>query len=206
MELTVEQLFDYLTGTLSPADRQAVEAALARSSNARAMLERLATTRSTVQADAAWSVPATALEHALALGTRIERRREPSFFERLSAAAKAIVADLTFDSRLEGALVGLRGGSGFALAYQAGEIEIDLECGTDDDETFAILGQLTVVGTRAFPQLEVYADRDSTEPVTRTAIDATGMFRLAVRPGTYLFRFVAADGGTPVDVRGIDIP
>jgi hypothetical protein len=206
MELTVEQLFQYLTGSLSPADRLAIEAAAARSAEVRATLERLSTARATVQADASWSVPASALHQALDLGSRIERRREPTFFERLSAAAKAIVADLTFDSRLEGALVGLRGGNGFALAYRAGALEIDLECGTLDDETFAILGQLSGPQAQAFHHLEAYVENDGAEPVTRATVDAAGMFRLALQPGSYLFRFLAVGDVQPVDVRGIDIP
>lgn len=212
MDLTASHLFDFLTNALSPADRAATERALANSPAARETLARLATARATMQSDATWSVPANAVERAIALGRRLDERRQPSLLERLSASVQAIVAQIRFDTRLDGALVGLRGGTGFAVSYRAGTVDIDLECDSNDDETFAILGQLTDAEPSTahvrFLRVDVHgqdANATETRVVATSAIDAAGLFRVSLRPGRYLLRFVP-QSGSPVDLPCIEIP
>jgi hypothetical protein len=210
MDLTVDRIYLFLTGSLPQADRLAVEAALARSPEAQATLARLSAARSTVVADAAWSVPSAAIERAKALGSRLERLRSPSLLDRLSSLVNAIVAELRFDSRLDGALVGLRGGTGFALSFRAGELEIDLECDSNDDETFAILGQVTASeGAEALPtHFEVHAESDDATQVVIAAsgpIDRAGLFRCSLPAGRVLLRFVTPNGVT-IDIPSVEIP
>lgn len=211
MEPSTERILEYLTDALSPSDRAAVEAALAASPAARESLARLSAVRDTVRDDTTWSVPATAVSAAHRLGERLAARKTPSILQRLSDAVGALVAQLQFDSRMDGALVGLRGAAGFALSYACEGIDIDLECTpTDDPDQFALMGQVVSTGAGPFVRVEPFLEgEDGTrlDPLAGGTIDPSGMFRLTLRPGRYLLRFHAANGDAKtVDVHGVELP
>ncbi|MDZ4830298.1 MAG: hypothetical protein SGJ09_08900 [Phycisphaerae bacterium] len=206
MPLTPDTLLRYLAGDLTAADRAATELALSESAGLRGTLARIERAVATVRDDSHWEVPSAAIANAKALGRRLESLRAKPLTERVSDAILDLVARLTFDSRTQGALAGLRGGSGVALAFTSSEAEIEIECDLDDSDRVRVLGQIRVIAGGAFSTVQVYeADADA-PAVTTSPVSQDGMFRLSLRSGAFRLRFLRAAGEPPLDLPVIKLP
>jgi hypothetical protein len=198
LDTLVRTLADAL-GTVDPDDPDG--------SRRRARLRRAV---EAVRFDAADPVPESTLAAARALGASLAARvglvdRLRDAFALASEAVEAIVASVRFDSRLEPALAGLRGGTGFALALAADGIEVDLECEPTEGGRFVVVGQASgagpaVVGVEWFEESD-----DGLRPGPRSVVDADGMFRATLEPGRHLLRLVR-DAAPPIDSPPIDLP
>lgn len=163
-----------------------------------------------VRFDAADPVPESTLAAARALGASLVARtglvdRLRDAFALASEAVEAIVASVRFDSRLEPALAGLRGGSGFALALAADGVEIDLECEPTEGGRFIVVGQVSGPGPGAVGVEWFEESGDGLRPGPRSSVDADGMFRTKLEPGRHLLRLVRA-AAPPIDSPPVDLP
>lgn len=198
----LDTLVRTLADALGPADADDPDG-----SRRRARLRRAV---EAVRFDAADPVPESTLAAARALGASLAARvglvdRLRDAFALASQAVEAIVASVRFDSRLEPALAGLRGGTGFALALAADGVEIDLECEPTEGGRFVVVGQAAgagpaVVGVEWFEESD-----DGLRPGPRSVVDADGMFRTTLEPGRHLLRLLR-DAAPPVDSPPIDLP
>ena len=219
MDTTLDQLAALATGRLPAAEAAATRAAMERSPELRQAFERFAFVGATMTGDRRDPVPTSAIAAAKDLGRRLEALRQPTLLERLDASVRAVMARLAFDSRMDGPIVGLRGGTGFVLTYEVetgtGRVDLDLEClplalthGAADADTFEVVGQATLAGT-AFGAgtLEVHTvDETPTRP-SSVSIDAHGMFRLRLAAGSYrlILRRSNADG-EPIELPTLELP
>jgi hypothetical protein len=219
MDTTLDQLAALATGRLPAAEAAATRAAMERSPELRQAFERFAFVGATMTGDRRDPVPTSAIAAAKDLGRRLEALRQPTLLERLDASVRAVMARLAFDSRMDGPIVGLRGGTGFVLTYEvetgAGRVDLDLEClplalthGAADADTFEVVGQATLAGA-AFgaDTLEVHTvDETPTRP-SSVSIDAHGMFRLRLAAGSYrlILRRSNADG-EPIELPTLELP
>lgn len=173
-------------------------------------LQRLHRAVETVRSDARDPVPEAALAAARALGATLAPQaggevRLRDAFALAADAVRAIVASVRFDSRLEPALAGLRGGRGFALALEADGVEIDLECEPAEGGRFVVVGQASCRGS-AVDRVEWFeASGDGLRPGPASAVDEDGMFRATLEPGRHLLRLVRS-AAPPVDSPPIDLP
>ena len=207
MSVTPETLLRFLANDQSAADRATTEQALADSEVLRQSLARIRQAVATVREDGSWFVPASAILAAKELGRRLESLRPSPFVERVAHAIDIIVARLTFDSRAEGALAGLRGGTGFALGFDCGEVDIDIECGLGDDERVRFAGQIHGPHDHGFTTIGAFGPGQDSSVVASANITADGMFRLELRPGTYRFRFEpVATNHAAIELPPIEIP
>jgi len=113
--------------------------------------------------------------------------------------AGAIRARLVFDSRLQGSLAGLRGGTGFAVTYAIDGIDVDIECTTTGGDLFEVIGQLASADETSFgPGSVTFTDSNVSAPRTITVpIDGDSMFRARLTAGTYTVHFVSGDSKRP---------
>ncbi len=204
MEPTSDTILGYLASTLEPAQRAAIEARLARDPAFAARVDRLRFAIDSVRSDARHPVPAAVIEAAKDLGRRLSAARAPSLFERLSAEVRALVLRLTYDSRLEGALAGLRGGSGFALTFDLDGVELEIECDALEADRFAFMGQISGIACTAVEAFLETEDAGRAARVAEAPVDRDGVFRLILASGRYLLRFHTPNG--PLDAGGIDVP
>lgn len=204
MEPTPELLLGSIAGTLDAAQASALARLVSQDPELALRLTRLRVAVEATRDDAREAPPSAVIAAAKELGRRLESRRAPSLLEQFTRVLDAVIARPVFDSRLEGALAGLRGGSGFALAFAAEGAEIEIECGAIDGDRFGIMGQATGC---AFTRVECFTERDgAVVAVTDVAIDADGMFRLELPTDRYTFRFHRLGQDRPIDVIGVDVP
>jgi hypothetical protein len=221
MHPSFDDIAALILGRLEETRAEAVRAAIASSETATGIHRRLERAIATVQSDARDPVPASAIQAAIDLGSLLERHRRPSLAaqleqalcEALGGAAAWLRARLVFDSRLQGSLAGLRGGTGFALAYAADGVDIDLECLPLPDGNFELIGQLSEPSTgTGFARLSVASTTsDNASPTNTTAetidIDGDRMFRLRIPAGTYDLRFEPRDASArPLVVHALEVP
>ncbi len=218
MNLSLDDIAALIAGSLPAHRAAAVREALAASPEARSIFQRLTVVAETIRADRGDPVPTTAIAAAKDLGSRLDRFRPASILDRVDAfvdsVRAAITARLVFDSRAEGAIAGLRGGSGFAVAYAADGLDIDIEVSAAPDGTFDVLGQ---IATQAPDDAGMWRGgsviaRDATDPSTRVAsatIDDDGMFRFRLASGghRFLLRFQSNNPTrTSVELDAFDVP
>jgi hypothetical protein len=214
MDFNLDHVLALAFGRLDATDSEAVRAAVRRSPELMAALERFELVAATAQADRLDPVPVSALSAATALGQRLESLRAPSFLDRATDAVRAVVAKLVFDSRLEGGLVGLRGGSGgssgFVVNYElqptaAGStavMDIELECAPLSDDRFRIVGQVTASrGGIAPSRITAYSDGNSADGI-ESPIDEHGMFHMTLGVGSFRMRIHT----TATDIEAIELP
>ncbi|MDZ4756067.1 MAG: hypothetical protein SGJ11_16410 [Phycisphaerae bacterium] len=199
MDVSLDDIAALITGTL-PAQREAaVRATVMASSDARGIFERLSLAATTLQDDGRDPVPAVVVAAARELSTRLDRYRTPSLLDQaaasLGAIAGAIRAHLVFDSRLQGSLAGLRGGTGFAVTYAIDGIDVDIECTTAGGDVFEVIGQLATADESSFgPGSVTFTETNGSDPRAITVpIDSDSMFRARLTAGTYSVQFVSAN-------------
>lgn len=222
MNITLDHIVALALGRLNAADALAVRSAMARSAELRAAFDRFAFVAQTTQADAAEPVPASALRAAKELGRRLEANRSPSLLERIDDAVRSLVARLAFDSRLDGPIVGLRGGTGFVLSYEvdgpAGRTDIDLECipanPMDADsaaDLFDLVGMASGIGSGVLTAERTDASDQRFETASdqrfETTVDQHGMFRIRLAAGTYRLHLTPAGANAaPIELPTLDLP
>ncbi len=197
-----ERLLAYVAGDLSAEEAAAIEAELATDTDAARVIADYRMIAAAVQADAARPVPAELIAKAKA----IFRRRAvqgPGLVDRL----RALVADLTFDSRAEVALAGLRGqAQAHQLSYQAGDLEIDLQLdpvGEGDGRRWRVLGQVSADELPQVRSVQLTA-AGSEQVLDEASADEHAMFSLDLEAGVYdLFLDVA---GERIVLQGLRMP
>lgn len=218
-EPTPDLILGFLSGTLAPDEASALASSIAADPALHRRVERLRSAVEVLRADALDPVPGATFAAAISLGDRLPRAltigdQLLDVFARASAAVRAVIAEVSFDSRVTGALAGLRGGSGFALALAAEGVEIDLECEPTEGSRILVVGQVTTSvarGPHRPHRIEsLVAAEDGLRSAGRCDIDDEGMFRLSLEPGRHLLRFLPADGSPggppPIDAGPIDLP
>lgn len=216
MDITLDHIVALACGRLPATEAAAVRAAIAQSAELRAAFDRLGFAARTIEADTRDPVPADATDAAKRLGRRLESLRAPSLAERIDGAIRSLVGRLVFDSRLDGPIVGLRGGTGFVVSYEvdgpAGRTDIDLECAPAGPTTataasaassFDLVGMATGIrgGT-----LNAVAD-DGTGQRFETVIDEHGMFRMRLAAGTYRLRLTPSNASAePIELPTLELP
>jgi hypothetical protein len=194
-EPTIERLVELARGKVSAEDAAALRARLATRPEwveAFGTIDRLARV---LDGDATDAVPPEATARARELGRRLALRAQPGMVERLAGA----VARLLRDTRLDVATAGLRGQGGFACAYAADGLEVELECTEDRRGGFRIEGQVTGAG---WTSIEFRSEDD--RPV-RSSLDADGMFVVSLAGGTY--EASVSDGaGRSVRIEHLEVP
>ncbi len=214
----LDQLAALAMNRLPAEQAAATRAAMERSPELRQAFERFAFVGRTITGDARDPVPAAALAAAKDLGRRLESLRQPSFLERLDAGLRAVIARLAFDSRIDGPIVGLRGGTGFVLTYEvetsSGRVDLDLEClplgTTADGDAFELVAQASAANGAFGPgRVEVRllgeAGSDVPSAATSAPIDAHGMFRLRLAAGSYRL-VLRRDHADAIELPQLDLP
>lgn len=216
MDITLDHIVALALGRLSAGDAAATRAAVERSPDLQAALDRFQFVARTLGRDGLDPVPTAATDAAKQLGRRLDALRQPSAMERIEGAIRTILARLAFDSRLDGPIVGLRGGTGFVLSFEVdtddGRADIDLECLPTNDagtgliaagDAFDLVGQATGIDGGS---LTAVAD-DGSGQRFETTIDEHGMFRLRLAAGTYRVRLTpSAAGATPIELPTLELP
>jgi hypothetical protein len=155
----------------------------------------------TVASDQSAQPPAHTLEAAKAIFDPCAiRRRDARGGLDWTSSLRQIVATLVFDSRVQPALAGYRGGSsGFELGFasDAGEIDLQAEPIRDERPTpggamrWRIIGQVSPneeTGDQPMPEVGVaLVKRDEAKPAHARAIDADehGVFTIQADAGHY---------------------
>jgi len=194
-EPTIERLVELARGKVSAKDAAALRAQLATRPEwveAFGTIDRLARV---LDEDATDAVPPEATARARELGRRLALRAQPGMVERLAGA----VARLLRDTRLDVATAGLRGQGGFACAYAADGLEVELECTEDRRGGFRIEGQVTGAG---WTTIEFRGQDD--RPV-RMSLDSDGMFVISLAGGTYE-ACVSGAAGRSVRIEHLEVP
>lgn len=185
--VTYEQLVAFAAGELADEQADRVEAYANRHPQAAATIARYRLAHSTVSADDGVDPPPQAVAEAKAIFTSL---RKPSRAPSLGDAIAHLVARLTYDSRAEPALAGVRGAAtGFQLGYELSEIAARLELQADVDEVGAdfrrwrLVGQVTSHESAAVRVALCRAG--SPAPMIEADADERGVFVLKVDPGVY---------------------
>jgi hypothetical protein len=188
-----EQLLAFAAGELPSQEAAQVEAQLAMSSERAATVARLRATLAAMHAERGEAPSAAAVARALAI-FKPAADRKANWLDRV----QQVVAKLIYDSRVEPARAGFRGDNdGFELTVESevGGIELQLEPEAAGD-TWRVMGQVTVSGTRQAPTHETQPAETPpiqvalVPPGTRvarvqTGADEHGMFSFCATPGTY---------------------
>jgi anti-sigma factor RsiW len=185
-KLTPEQIAGYVIGELDPAQRDAV-ARLLENAAARQLVERYRTILAAARADDSLQPPTHLIKRAKALfaahapiGQKIR-----DLMENL----RRVVADLTFDSRPQAALAGLRGAAtAYQLGYESEVAEIDLDV-TPIPESPAVrrlTGQVTLRDAAGQRIGAVTLVQPGTTTVVAAATpDDHGVLTVTAEAGTY---------------------
>ncbi len=213
MDITLDHIVALACGRLPATEAAAVRAAIAQSAELRAAFDRLGFAARTIEADTRDPVPADATDAAKRLGRRLESLRAPSLAERIDGAIRSLVGRLVFDSRLDGPIVGLRGGTGFVVSYEvdgpAGRTDIDLECAPAGPTAAVTATSFDVVGMASGLRggiLNAVAD-DGAGQRFETVIDEHGMFRMRLAAGTYRLRLTPSNASAePIELPTLELP
>jgi hypothetical protein len=222
MDTMLDQLAALAMNRLPAEQAAATRAAIERSPELRQAFERFTFVGRTITGDARDSVPAAALTAAKELGRRLDSLRQPSILERLDAGLRAVIARLAFDSRIDGPIVGLRGGTGFVLTYEvetsSGRVDVDLEClplgNAGEGDAFELVAQASAAtGDFGAGRVEVLplgqsfdeAQMTPSTSATSAPIDAHGMFRLRLAAGSYRL-VLRRDQADAIELPQLDLP
>jgi hypothetical protein len=199
-----ERLLAYLAGDLGSAEAQRFEAELATDPEAARLAAAYRAVAAAVQADAARPVPEQLIARAKAI---FQPRQKPSRVAAAIDRIRAHIAELTYDSRVQPALAGVRGeAQSHQLSYQAGEVDIDLQLdpiGEGDDQRWRILGQISGEEIPAIQSCQL-TSTGSDLVLNQTDADEHAMFSFDLEPGTYdLFINVADE---QIVLQGLRMP
>jgi hypothetical protein len=222
MDVTLDHLLALAFGRLGPADSALVRATIEQSPELASAFARFTILAKTVQADLLDPIPPAAIQSAKDLGRRLEALRSPSMLERAGEAIRGLVARLVFDSRLDGPIVGLRGGTGFVLSYElesttAGgpATDLEIECSQRSDDIFQVVGQITRPSAVAMATLNPWARGrviaqelgEANHSRFEAEIDDHGMFRFTLAAGAYRLRLETPSAHGPfVELAELELP
>ncbi len=199
---TQERILAYAAGELSGEEAALVEIWLATDAQAARLLQDYQTISAVVRADRAFAVPEALIARAKAI-FQPSVSCGPSLIDRL----RAVVAELTFDSRAQVALAGVRGEAvAHQLTYQAGDLDIDLQLepiGEGDNRCWRVLGQVSSEVMPTIVGIELIS-ANSDEAIARTTADEHAMFHCDLPAGAYDLCIHARDGS--IILPGLQIP
>jgi hypothetical protein len=194
----LEKLLAYAAGDLTAPEFEAIERILARDRTAREIVATYRSVIMTVASDQSAQPPAHALEAAKAIFDPNAIRRGARGGLDWTSSLRQIVATLVFDSRVQPALAGYRGGSsGFELGFasDAGEIDLQAEPVRDERPTpsgatrWRIIGQVSPneeTGDQPMPEVGVaLVKRDEAKPARAIDADEHGVFTIQADAGDY---------------------
>lgn len=198
MTITLDHILALAFDRLDDRQRPLVLAEIARSSELAAAYERFVVVAETARLDLGDPVPASAIDAAKGLGRRLDALRATGgLVERLGDALRGAIARLVFDSRLDGPMLGLRGGTGsaFVVQYQlpfadGGSAELEMECTPAGGDAFLLVGQISGAVARRPSRLVVRAADRPDASESSAEIDAHGMVRMTLAAGAYHARLV----------------
>jgi hypothetical protein len=182
---TLEQLAAFAAGKMDAAQRELVQQHLTTDAVAANQVARLREIAQVV-ATPIENPPAETIARAKALFSEIRRTKPAS--EGLWSKLQRVIADLTFDSRPQAALAGLRGAStSYQLSFQSelGEVDMEVEAPSPAHATtWRIMGQISATeGQRA--DVIALASSGSFAPFASAVVDEHGVFTLSTSPGKY---------------------
>ncbi len=178
-----ERLLAYAAGELSGNEAAEVQAALASDSELAATVERLCTVIPLMRTDDSQDAPPETITAAKALFRAPRGLERPSWLEQL----RRIVGALTFDSRPQVALAGLRGRSDtYQLTYESAPADVELEVAVDSTDRAhrCVRGQVSAHGEVGADAVALTA-AGTLKPLALAIPDAHGVFRLVIPPGRF---------------------
>jgi hypothetical protein len=188
--LTTEELLSYLEGRAGD-DARVVSHIEGGCGRCGGELDSWRQVLGLLRASNSFAPPAEVVQNALAIFDGFQPR--PSAWQRL-------VANLTFDSRMQPGLAGARDvrSDSFQLLFEVEGLDIDMLC-ERTGEGWRISGQAVAAEAEGAAGI---AELSGPETAAETEIEARGEFRLAdVAPGTY--DLVLRAGGREIVLGGI---
>jgi len=189
--LQAEHLIALALGDLDSSQAAELEARIARTPEARRLLDQIRALVAALSTDDGVSPPDELVRKVKGLMGAASSAAAPVARER--ATLREVIATLVFDSFGKVAVPGFRGTIATRqLAYSSADADVDLRVTSPDDSRRSILGQ--VAPAHAAEIFEVVVTRPGdTAPLASTTVDARGMFTLESPPGVFDLRVRVGD-------------